>query len=89
MVTGRIYWIWIWCGILFLGVLGLVPALQWARETQWRNLDEVLRAIGTICVSVGMILLLEGTAVPFAYLLLVLAIATFTWAFILGRHRAD
>ena len=89
MVTGRVYWIWIWCGILFLGVLGLVPALQWGRETHWRNLDEVLRAIGTICVSVGMILLLEGTAVLLGYLLLVLAISTFTWAFIIGRNRGD
>jgi hypothetical protein len=87
MVAGRVYWIWIWWGILFLGVLGLVPALQWARKTHWRTVDEVLRALGTICVSVGMILLLESTAVLTAYLLLATGISLFIWAFTIGRHR--
>ena len=62
MVAGRKYWILIWYGILLLGVLGLWASLYWARRTAWKNVDEVLRAVGTILVSVGMLLLLHQPA---------------------------
>ena len=64
MVAGRKYWILIWYGILLLGVLGLWASLYWARRTAWKNVDEVLRAVGTILVSVGMLLLLHQPAGP-------------------------
>jgi len=86
MVPGRPIWIAIWFGILILGVAGLGGALLWGKQTQWRNLDEVFRGIGTILVSVGMLLLLYAVAVPFGRLLLVLALASFVFAFMLGRH---
>lgn len=80
------YWIWIWYGILALGVIGLVAAVQWGRQTTWRNLDEVLRGVGTILASVGMLLLLYQVAGLLGYALLVLALVTFVAAFIWGRR---
>lgn len=80
------YWIWIWYGILTLGIIGLVPALQWGRQTHWKNLDEVLRGFGTICTSVGMLLLLSQVVVPLGYTLLGIALAVFIGAFIWGRR---
>ncbi|HEU5168890.1 MAG TPA: hypothetical protein VFU46_00045 [Gemmatimonadales bacterium] len=90
MVAGRKYWIVIWYGILFLGVLGLWASLYWARRTAWKNVDEVLRAVGTILVSVGMLLLLHKPAGPLwettGEILLVDALICFVAAFILGRR---
>lgn len=60
MVAGRGIWIAIWYGILVLGILGLGASVYWGLRVEWRNLDEILRAIGTIAASVGMILLLRG-----------------------------
>src|ERR1043166_5280307 len=57
MVVGRRFWIVIWYGILFLGVLGLGASIYWGRQTHWKNTDELLRAIGTIAVSAGGVLL--------------------------------
>ena len=51
MVFARTYWIAIWYGILFLGLLGLWSSIYWGRRSQWKNVDELLRAIGTITVS--------------------------------------
>lgn len=91
MVAGRKYWILIWYGILLLGVLGLWASVYWARRTAWKNVDEVLRAVGTILVSVGMLLLLQQPAGPLwkttGEILLVDALLCFVAAFILGRRR--
>lgn len=86
MVYAHRYWTWIWYGILTLGVIGFMPALQWGRQTHWKNLDEVLRAFGTICASIGMLLLLADSLVPLGYTLLGLALAVFVAAFIWGRR---
>jgi hypothetical protein len=85
MVAGRSYWVAIWYGILFLGVLGLGSSLYWGRQTHWKNLDELLRAIGTITVSIGMLLLLKGLLSFLGQLLLLLALICFIIAFVLGR----
>lgn len=86
MISGHSYWTWIWAGILVLGVIGLVPALQWGRQTHWKNQDEIARGIGTILVSTGMLLLLQTQLNFFALILLVVALAAFIFAFIRGRR---
>jgi hypothetical protein len=86
MIAGRPIWIAIWYGILLLGVAGLGGALMWGKQTQWRNLDEVFRGVGTITVSAGMLLLLYGVAVGLGQALLILALVCFILAFILGRR---
>ena len=86
MIFGRRYWIWIWYGIFLLGVLGLVASIYWAKRTHYRNLEEIFRAIGTILVSLGMVLLLRGIWTILGQALLVLALACFIAAFILGRR---
>jgi hypothetical protein len=85
MVIGRRYWILIWYGILLLGLLGLVPSLYWGRRTHWRNLDELIRACGTIFVSIGMLLLLNRVAGWAGEFLLIVALGCFIAAFVLGR----
>jgi hypothetical protein len=86
-IFGRSYWVYIWYGILALGVLGFIPAVQWGRTTHWKNLDEVLRGFGTISVSVGMILLLGTTLAIPGYLCLLMAVAAFVGAFAVGRKH--
>jgi len=90
MIVGRRYWILIWYGILLLGILGLVASLHWGRRTHWRNVDELLRATGTILVSIGMLILLYPLHRPYAgllgELLLAAALVSFVTAFILGRQ---
>ena len=88
MVFGRTYWIAIWYGILLLGVLGLWSSVYWGRQTHWKNLDELLRAIGTITVSIGMLLLLKRLATSLGQVLLVLSLICFVAAFILGPEVA-
>lgn len=85
-MIGRRYWIWIWYGILLLGVVGFAGAIHWGRQTAWRNLDEVLRGIGTICVSLGMLLLLYGTGGGAGQTLLLAALIAFILAFAIGRE---
>lgn len=90
MIVGRRYWILIWYGILLLGILGLLASVHWGRRTHWRNLDEVLRAVGTILVSVGMLVLLYPLPWSYAGLLgeglLGVALVAFVAAFVLGRR---
>ena len=86
MIFGRRYWIWIWYGIFLLGVLGLVASIYWGQRTHYRNLEEIFRAVGTILVSLGMVLLLRGIWVILGQALLVIALACFITAFILGRR---
>jgi hypothetical protein len=85
MIAGRDYWVWIWVGILVLGVAGFVPAVNWGRYTKWKNMDEILRGGGTIFVSVGMILLLLNRVPILGSLLLFFALIQFVAAFIVGR----
>jgi hypothetical protein len=85
MIFGHQYWLWIWYGILVLGLLGFFPAVHWGRQTHWKNLDELLRGAGTIMVSLGMILLLRQVLEILAYLLLFAALGCFIGAFVLGR----
>ena len=85
MVIGRHYWILIWYGILTLGAVGLLASIYWGRQTRYRNLDEIFRGIGTICVSVGMILLLRQVFSLLGQFLLLIAFSCFVAAFILGR----
>jgi len=85
MIAGRNFWIVIWVGILFLGLLALVPSIYWGRRTHWKNLDELLRAIGAVLVSLGMILVLLEWANPAGEVLLVAAVGCFGAAFVKGR----
>jgi|SRR5690606_24836188 len=86
MVAGRGFWILVWYGILVLGLIGLWASILWGRRLKWQNLDELLRAIGTIQVSVGMLLLLYDTAERVATGLLGLALGVFVAAFVAGRN---
>jgi peptidoglycan biosynthesis protein MviN/MurJ (putative lipid II flippase) len=85
-MIGRSYWILIWYGILAIGVIGLVAAVYWGRKTQWKNLDEVLRAVGTVTVSLGMVLLLRRSTGGIAQALLIASLFSFVLAFVLGRR---
>ncbi len=87
MIIGYRWWIWIWYGILALGVVGLIGAIHWGLKTHWRNLEEVLRGIGTIAVSVGMLLLLKHTGGGAGETLLLAALIAFILAFALTRDR--
>jgi hypothetical protein len=86
MVAGRGFWIFVWCGILVLGLIGLWASILWGRRLRWQNLDELLRAVGTVQVSVGMLLLLYGIAERVATGLLGLALGVFVAAFVAGRN---
>jgi hypothetical protein len=85
MVAGLEFWITIWIGILLLGLLGLGASIYWGRETRWKNRDELLRAVGTTLVSVGMLLLLNGVVTGIGQALLIAALLCFILAFIYGR----
>lgn len=87
MIAGRQYWILIWYGILALGLLGLWAGVFWGRRTGWENLDEVLRAIGTIAVSVGMLLLLHDRGGWLGEALLVGSLLSFILALVYGRRQ--
>lgn len=86
MIAGLQYWILIWYGILLLGLVGLGAAVFWGQRTQWKNLDELLRGLGTILVSTGMLLLLYRRQMTLGQLLLVVALACFVLAIIFGRR---
>ncbi|MDX2122562.1 MAG: hypothetical protein SF070_16080 [Gemmatimonadota bacterium] len=86
-LPGRWIWVWIWVGLLILGLLGLAGAIQWGRETKWRNLDEILRGLGTVFVSLGMIFFLKGISQPGGIFLAFLALACFVSAFIAGKRQ--
>ena len=86
MVAGWGFWIIMWGGVLLVGLLGLGASIYWGRNTLWKNIDELLRAIGTILVSVGMLLLLNGVATGLGEALLLAALACFVFAFIFGRN---
>lgn len=88
MIIGRRWWILIWYGILILGVAGLLVAINWGRQVKWRNIDEILRGIGTITVSVAFLMLLNGTGGGgAAQTLLLAALISFVLAFVVGREH--
>ncbi len=84
-VLGRQVWIFIWYGILLLGVVGLGAAVHWGYQTRWANREEILRGIGTITVSVGFLFLLYGVGGGAGYTLMIAALIAFVLAFIYGR----
>jgi hypothetical protein len=86
MVVGRRYWIYIWYAMLLIGILGLGASVYWARRTNWRNLDEFLRALGTVLVSLGMLTLLYGGQDVVGTALMVGAVGAFIAAFVVGRQ---
>ena len=85
MIAGRRYWILIWYGFLLVGVVGAIASAYWGRQTHGRNLDEILRAVGTIFISAGMLLLLYGTAIRIGEVLVGVALFLFIGAFWVGR----
>ena len=89
MIAGRSFWTWVWAAIMALGAIGLVPAIQWGRGTNWKNLDEVLRAGGTIAVALGMLILLQTHYNPLGFSLLVLALILFVSAFRAGKRHGE
>ena len=86
MIAGKRYWVIIWLVFLAVGAVGLAASIYWGRRTGWRNLDEVLRAAGTVLVSGGMILLLQQMAGALGTVLLVIALAALAGAFVTGRR---
>jgi len=88
-VPGRWIWVVIWCGLLLLGILGLIGAVQWGRETHWRNLDEVLRGAGTVLVSAGMIVFLQDISQIAGIFLMFLSLICFVGAFMAGKRFDD
>jgi len=62
MMVGRRYWILIWYGFLLIGIVGGVASTYWGRRFPGRNLDEILRAVATSVLSIGMLLLLYEVA---------------------------
>jgi|ERR1043165_6225966 hypothetical protein len=87
MVAGRRFWIIIWFGILLLGIVGLGASIYWGRQTEWKNVDELLRGTGTVLASAGMLLLLFGVLVGTAQVLLLAALVCFVLAFVWGRKH--
>lgn len=89
MIAGRSFWTWVWAIILGLGSIGFIPAIQWGRGTHWKNIDEILRAVGTIFVALGMLVLLQTQYNPFGYSLLILALLCFVLAFLAGKRAEE
>ena len=88
-VPGRWVWIAIWLGLLVLGAVGLIGAIQWGRVTHWRNLDEILRGAGTVLVSAGMIFFLQGISQIVGIGLMFLSLICFVGAFMAGKRYDD
>lgn len=84
-IAGRRYWILIWYGFLLAGGLGLVAAVYWGRRTAGRNLDEILRALATICISVGALAILQRGAMLIGGVCVAVALVLFAVAFRVGR----
>lgn len=84
-LAGRRYWILIWYGFLVAGLLGLAAAVYWGRRTSGRNLDEILRALATISIAVGALVILRGGSVAAGGACVALALVLFVVAFRVGR----
>jgi hypothetical protein len=84
VVPGRTLWIVLWYAILALGSLGLLGALFWGPDLRWRNLDEILRGLGTVVASAGMLTVLHGGGVTMGEALLAFALLIFVAAYAVG-----
>src|ERR1041384_5739591 len=89
MVMGGRFWIGIWYGILVLWRLCLGASIYLGRQPHWKNTDELGRAIGTVPVSAGMLLLLNEVAEGAGELLLLASLVVFILAFVWGRRHAE
>ena len=87
VIPGQTLWIVLWYAILALGSLGLLGALFWGPDLRWRNLDELLRGMGTVVVSVGMLAVLYGADAVIGQTLLLLAVGIFASAYAVGDPR--
>jgi hypothetical protein len=87
VVPGRTLWIVLWYAILALGSLGLLGALFWGPDLRWRNLDEILRGVGTVVASAGMLTVLYGADGTVGQTLLASALVTFVAAYAVGDPR--
>lgn len=85
-LPGRGVWVWVWVALLVLGMVGLAGAIQWGRETHWKNLDEVFRGLGTVLISVGMLFLLTGLSEIVGIIFAFFSLACFVAAFIAGKR---
>ncbi len=88
-LPGRWIWVWVWAALLIVGLLGLAGALQWGRETHWKNMDEILRGLGTVLVSLGMIFFLKGISQLGGIILAFLALACFVAAMLASKRDGD
>lgn len=81
VIPGLDFWIVCWYAILALGLIGLAGSLLWAPGLRWRNLDEILRGIGTVAVSLGMLVVLHWGMVALGEALLAGAVGIFAAAY--------
>lgn len=86
-ILGLRFWIIVWYVILGIGSMGLIGASLWAWRARWANWDELLRGVGTVATSLGMLSLLQHISVEAGQYLLILAVVSFGLAFLHGRPR--
>ena len=87
VIPGRTLWIVLCYALLALGLVGLLGALFWGPDLRWRNLDELLRGLGTVMVSSGMLVALYGADPVVGQGLLALAMGVFAAAYAVGDPR--
>jgi len=87
VIPGRTLWIVLCFAMLALGSIGLVGTVLWGRDLRWRNLDELLRGLGTVLVSTGMLTVLYGAEPAVGQGLLLLAVGSFASAYALGDPK--
>ncbi len=87
MIAGRRYWILIWYGILLVGLVGTLASVILGRKNRWKHLDEVYRALGTVAISAGMLLLLQELEGWAGHVLLLTALLLFAAAFRTAHRR--
>lgn len=86
-IPGLQFWVVVWYLILALGFMGLVGAVMWRRSGRWDNRDEILRGVGTVAVSLGMLLLLYGLNQRLGQAMIAVAVGSFVLALRQRRPR--